>query len=492
MQESTWIAGLISAAFVVAHIAVCVVALGVIPRRRKPSTGLAWLFLILAVPAFGLLAFLLFGSTSVGRKRREWQRQVNERISAELRYDPAARTAPSGPSAGAVRLNEHLGSLPLTLDNRVEVHPDYARTFAAMTEAVRSARWFVHVEFYISAWDEDTGDFFDALVEAVDRGVEVRFLFDHLGSRGIPGYQDMLSRLKESGIKWAPMLPIRPLSGELRRPDLRNHRKILVVDGTVAFAGSQNLIEPGYNKPKNHRAGRKWVDLMIRVEGPAVRDLAIVFATDWYAETSESIRDMLSPRTPRTDAPRQRAAENVACQVVPSGPGFVTENNLRLFNTLIYGAQSRICLVSPYFVPDESLLYAVTTAAQSGVEVELFVNEGADQFMVFHAQRSYYADLLDAGVRIRLYPAPYVLHTKFFTVDDKVAVVGSSNMDYRSFALNYEVIVLLQSEQVVDDLRTVLDDYREKSSELTAEEWSRRGRGAAYVDNVMRLTSALQ
>lgn len=492
MDNSTWIASLVSAALVVAHISICVVALGVIPGGRKPSMGLAWLVLILAVPAFGLLAFLLFGSTSVGRKRREWQRQVNERISAELRYDPAALTAPAGPSAGAVRLNERLGSLPLTGDNRVEVHPEYAETIAAMTEDVRRARSFVHVEFYISAWDDVTSDFFDALVEAVDRGVEVRFLFDHLGSRGIPGHQDMLSRLEGSGIKWAPMLPVRPLHGELRRPDLRNHRKILVVDGIVAFAGSQNLIEPGYDKPKNHKAGRKWVDLMVRVEGPAVRDLAIVFATDWYAETAENIRDLLAPRAPLEGERSERAAEGVACQVVPSGPGFVTENNLRLFNTLIYGAQSRICLVSPYFVPDESLLYAVTSAAQRGVEVELFVNEGADQFMVFHAQRSYYAELLDAGVRIRLYPAPYVLHTKFFTVDDTIAVVGSSNMDYRSFALNYEVIVLLESEQVVEDLQSVLGDYRQRSSELSIEEWSRRGRGAAYVDNVMRLTAALQ
>ncbi|WP_328530675.1 cardiolipin synthase [Nocardioides sp. NBC_00368] len=492
MDEGTWIASLVSAALAVAHVAVCVVALGVIPGGRKPSTGLAWLFLILALPAFGLLAFLLFGSTSVGRKRRAWQRQVNERISAELRSDPAALTAPAGPTLGAVRLNEHLGSLPLTGDNRVEVFPEYAETIAAMTADVRRARSFVHVEFYISAWDEATGDFFDALVEAVGRGVEVRFLFDHLGSRGIPGHRDMLSRLEGSGIRWAAMLPVRPLRGELRRPDLRNHRKILVVDGVVAFAGSQNLIEPGYDKPKNHKAGREWVDLMVRVEGPAVRDLAIVFATDWYAETAENIRDLLGPRAPLEGQRTGRAAEDVSCQIVPSGPGFVTENNLRLFNTLIYGAQSRICLVSPYFVPDESLLYAVTTAAQRGVEVELFVNEGADQFMVFHAQRSYYSDLLDAGVRIRLYPVPYVLHTKFFTVDDTIAVIGSSNMDYRSFALNYEVVLLLESDRVVRDLQGVLDDYRKRSSELTAERWSRRGRGAAYIDNVMRLTAALQ
>ena len=168
------------------------------------------------------------------------------------------------------------------------------------------------------------------------------------------------------------------------------------------------------------------------------------------------------------------------------------ENNLRLFNTLIYGAQRRLSLTSPYFVPDESLLYAVTTAAQRGVDVELFVSEASDQFMVGHAQASYYKALLDAGIRIWLYPAPAILHSKHFTVDDDIAVIGSSNMDMRSFALNYEVITMLIGGDCVPRLREVEDSYRAICRELTMEEWSQRSAGAKYVDTVMRLTSALQ
>ena len=178
--------------------------------------------------------------------------------------------------------------------------------------------------------------------------------------------------------------------------------------------------------------------------------------------------------------------------MVPSGPGFVTENNLRMFTTLLYSAQRRISITSPYFVPDESLLYAVTTAAQRGVDVELFVSEVGDQFMVYHAQRSYYQALLEAGVRIYLYPAPYVLHAKHFTVDEDVAVIGSSNMDLRSFALNYEVSVMLLGAPIVAGMSRVQDTYRSLSRELTIEEWQGRSRGSRYVDNVMRLTSALQ
>ena len=184
--------------------------------------------------------------------------------------------------------------------------------------------------------------------------------------------------------------------------------------------------------------------------------------------------------------------QDVSCQVVPSGPGFTTENNLRLFNSMVYRARRKLSLTSPYFVPDESLLYAVTTAAQRGVEVELFVSAEADQFMVAHAQQSYYTALLEAGVRIWLYPSPFVLHAKHFSVDDDLAVIGSSNMDYRSFGLNYEVVMMMTSPEVVRRLGEVQDDYRSLSRELTLDEWRQRGRGAKYVDNVMRLTAALQ
>ena len=178
--------------------------------------------------------------------------------------------------------------------------------------------------------------------------------------------------------------------------------------------------------------------------------------------------------------------------MLPSGPGYVTENNLRLFTALIYSAQTRVSVTSPYFVPDEPLLYAVTTAARRGVDVELFVSEWGDQFMVSHAQCSYYQALLEAGVRIFLYPAPAVLHSKFFSIDDDVAVIGSSNMDMRSFALNYEVSLMLTGGDIVARFRAVEDSYRAVSRELTLEEWMQRPFRQRYVDNTMRLTAALQ
>ena len=177
---------------------------------------------------------------------------------------------------------------------------------------------------------------------------------------------------------------------------------------------------------------------------------------------------------------------------MPSGPGFEGENNLRMFNSLVYAAQERIILVSPYFVPDDSMLYAITTAAQSGLHVELFVSEMGDQFLVYHAQRSYYEALLRAGVIIYLYESPTILHAKHMSFDDEVAVIGSSNMDMRSFTLDLEVSVMVRGKQFLTDLRAIEDSYRANSRRLTLEEWQQRSRVKATLDNLARLTAAVQ
>ena len=462
-----------------------VLAVGIIPGNRRPTTAMAWLLGIFFVPALGLILFLLFGNFRLSRRRTEQQQLVNERVRGSVELSHVA-SAYSGPEwvQSAAELNRRLGSIPMVDGNQVELIPGYPDSIQAMAAAVRKAKHFVNAEFYIMSTDHVTDDLLTALEEAADRGVEVRVLFDHIGTLRVKGYNKLLKRLKASRIQWRRMLPLLPIHGQWRRPDLRNHRKIMVIDGEVAFTGSQNLIEPSYNNPKHRKAGREWIELMACLRGPIVPTLNVVFATDWLSETDESLEDQLQLAAP--------PAGRVTAQVVPSGPGFTTENNLRLFNTLIYSAQHRISVCSPYFVPDDSLLYAITTAAQRGVDVELFVSEKGDQFLVHHAQQSYYEALLRAGVRIYLYKAPFVLHAKHFTIDDEVAVLGSSNMDMRSFSLNLEVSVMLLGEDIVNSMRAVEDTYRDISHELLLEDWMRRPLAARYVDNVARLTATVQ
>lgn len=485
MEWDLALVSIIAGATVAAGFLLKVVALGVIPADRRPSSGMAWLLTIMAAPWFGAVAFLFLGRTNLGRKREARHWEARDAVLRSSLLTEAASPVPPGLPAyvdTAVHLNHQLGAFPLKAGNTAELISDYARAFQQMAERIDDAESFVDVEYYIAAWDDVTAPFFEALGRACERGVKVRLLLDHLGSSGLPGYRDFTKRLTATGIEWHEMLPVRPLRGRFRRPDLRNHRKLVVIDDQIAFVGSQNLTEPGYNKPKNHKAGRHWVDLVAEVHGPVVASVAAIFDQDWYVETGEAIEHPTLPEP----------GGNVSCQLVPSGPGYQQENNLRLFNTLIYGATKRVSLTSPYFVPDESLLYAVTTAAQRGLDVELFVSEEADQFMVGHAQASYYRALLRAGVRIWMYPAPGILHSKHFTIDDDVAVIGSSNMDMRSFNLNYEISMMMVGGDVVRQMRGIEDDYRAVSRELTLQEWSQRPFRTRYVDTVMRLTSALQ
>ena len=215
-----------------------------------------------------------------------------------------------------------------------------------------------------------------------------------------PARKETIKYLQDIGAEYHPMLPVRPWRGEWQRPDLRNHRKIVVVDGRVGFTGSQNLIDASYNKKSNLKRGLRWHELMMRLEGPAVRELDAVFATDWYSETDV----LLSLEYGRMV--HNQGSALFDAQVLPSGPSFDNDNNLKLYATLIHKAERRVSITSPYFVPDESIMMAIVTAAARGLSVELFVSEVGDQSMVYHAQRSYYEALLRAGVRIYLYRAP--------------------------------------------------------------------------------------
>lgn len=479
-----WPAWLVTAVLVV-DVAIKVVALGVVPRNRRPGSSQAWLLLILLVPLVGLALFLLIGSPYLHGRRNQIQADANRVLLERGGHRPVLPPGLELPDGidGAIGLNRALAALPCVTGTPIGLYPGYEDSIAAMTDAVRGARRDVWFAIYILALDDTTEPFFAAMAEAVRRGVVVRLLYDHWGSRKYPGFEEMNRRLTDDGVIWHQMLPIKPLQGKWRRPDLRNHRKILVVDGEVAFMGSQNMIDASYLAPSNIRVGRRWHDLNIGLRGPIVHELAIVFAIDWFTETGERLELGDPASLPEGDR---------AMQVVPSGPGFTTEPNLRLFNTLIYRARRRLTIVSPYFVPDESVLMAITTAAQRGVEVELFASAKADQLMVHHAQRSYYQALLDAGVTIWLYPEPAILHTKCLTIDDEVAVIGSSNMDMRSFYLDYEVSLMVLGPDLVHELQQVAAGYREVSERVDPQAWPDRPLGSRYVDNVMRLTSALQ
>jgi cardiolipin synthase len=428
------------------------------------------------------------GAGRLPKARRDKQREVSELITARTQGLTRVSHRDEWPDwlPSAVELNVNLGSLPMVGGNSAVLLDDYEGSFDAMIRDIDSATDYVHVEFYILVRDESTKGFFDALDRARARGVTVRVLSDHVSGFMFPNRRETLTALTSMGAEWFAMLPLRPLRGQWQRPDLRNHRKLVVVDGRVGFTGSQNLIDSTYLKPKNVKRGLHWHELMVRLEGPIVRELNAVFVTDWYSESGELLPLDTSEVTLGT------AAALLDAQVVPSGPSFENDNNLKLFVYMLHSAKKRISITSPYFVPDESTMLAIVAAASRGVAVELFVSAIGDQYLVYHAQRSYYEELLKAGVAIYLYRAPTVLHSKHFSIDDDVAVIGSSNMDIRSFSLNMEISVVVHGSEFVDRMRAVEDDYRRQSDLLGVDEWMSRSVASKINDSLARLTSSLQ
>lgn len=468
-----------------------ITALFVVPRNRKPTSALAWLMAIFLLPIPAFILFLIIGHKTLPKGRIAKHKAVSDAVTrlaqVEIPEQQEMDLADTPGLMGAVTLGQSLGAMPLLSGNAAMVCTDYEQSIRDMADAIDLAEKYVHMEFYAVQHDDTTDVVFQAMARAKERGIEVRVLLDHITSVMGANRKETAKSLDAVTTAWSYMLPVRPWRGEYQRPDLRNHRKLLVIDGTVGFMGSQNMVSSNYNKKSNIKRGLHWRDIMVRLEGLVVLELEAVFQGDWYMETGENlsylVMDAVLPSEPPGD---------LHCQIIPSGPGYGDENNLQVFIALLYAAQDRISITSPYFVPDAAIMNALRAAIARGVDVELFVSEEGDQALVYHAQRSYYEELLGAGVRIHMFKPPYILHSKHFTIDDQVVVIGSSNMDERSFNLNMEVSMVVKGKPFVTEIDKVTEYYRENSRELTAEEWSKQPLRGRLLDNLARLTSALQ
>ena len=317
--------------------------------------------------------------------------------------------------------------------------------------------------------------------DAVKRGVEVKVLFDWYGSKKYPRRREMKRRMTQAGIQWRQMLRFTLKWGNYTRLDLRNHHKIVVIDNTDAYIGSLNLIEKTYNRKDDI----SYIELAAHLQGPSVNECAAVFASDWYAETGEFLKHFMKNSLP---APKGSSI----VQIVPSGSNYPYENNLKLFTSLIQSARKSVIITNPYLVPDEALLGALISAAQRGVHVSVLNSEAMDQWMVGHAQRSYYEELIQAGVIISLYQKPQLVHEKYLAIDDEVGIVGSSNLDIRSFVLNLECVAAIYDPTVARDLHTHHNELLKHSHVIKLEAWRKRPFWKSFLDSVARLTSALQ
>ncbi|GMT41110.1 MAG: cardiolipin synthase A [bacterium] len=458
------------------------VMLGLVIERHPPRAAMTWLLVVFFLPWPGLLLYLFIGENRLPHRRLMKRKALLARLEGVRKRYMSHRGNVSSivdqEFLPTVKLAERLGYMPIMSGNKATLLADTDVVIDLMVEDINTAQHHVHLLVYIFSVDETGQRIMAALERAASRGVECRLLADAQGSRQF--LRRMSQRLIKSGIKLYPALPVSLLRAWVSRIDLRNHRKIVVIDGRIAYTGSQNIVDAGYG----HR-NLQWHDLMVCLSGPVVLELQAVFVGDWFAESNELLDG--TDIFPDGNSP---VKGGVAAQTLPSGPLFPTENYQRLAVAALYATRRKVTITTPYFVPDEVFLEAMETVALRGVLVELIVPLHSDQILVGNAARGYYERLLKSGVTIYLFNKG-LLHAKSMTIDDSLAFLGSSNFDIRSFALNFEINMIFYDTRFAESLRQQQDWYRARSQRLVLAEWQQRSRYQKTMQNVIKLLSPL-
>jgi len=475
--------------FLAAHWLIVIgLSIRVIMRRRPVGVSLAWLTVIFSVPLAGAIFYFFIGESRIGEKYlaraarihdlyRNWQITLKKRASREK--------PPAGPIAmRSIQLHaEKLAGFPTMRGNKVQLMDHFETVFTSIIEDVERAKSTCHLEFYIWTVGGRADEVAEALIRAVKRGVICRVLVDAVGSKDFVR-SELARQLKDSGIHVVASLPVGPLRMLVTRADLRNHRKIIVIDGEIAYTGSQNLVDPRFFK-QDEGVGQ-WIDAMIRMEGPSVEALAGTFIEDWELNTGEGLKAL--EETSDIHSIPEKGTTPV--QVVPSGPAIRPEVIHQLLLTTIYSAQKKLVLTTPYFVPDESLITALISAAHRQVDVIIVVPAEVDSRLVHYASRSLFDNLMSAGVTIAAFKGG-LLHTKSITVDNEICVFGTVNLDMRSLWLNFEVSLFIYDLELTKQVREMQMKYIHNASILNLTEWRKRSVFQRFTENAAQLVGPL-
>ncbi|MCE9531896.1 MAG: cardiolipin synthase [Planctomycetes bacterium] len=451
--------------------------LSILAIKKESISASAWCMTVIFIPFLGVFLYWMFGYQSVQRPLERKRRHAESyRQRSNTLMEAAATPEIEGIWQDLTQLATKLGASPLNTGNKIDLYHDGDSTFESMLQAIRAAKHHIHMEFFIFRADESGQRFIDAMVERARAGVQVRFLYDAVGSWGL--HRNLLKRLTDAGGKVSPFLT---LLNPLRRRvqiNLRNHRKILIVDGRVGFTGGFNIGDEYLGK---HPFFGHWRDTFLRLEGPAARFMQRVFIEDWHFATDEDLSDS-------TYFPKIEAIGSVPVQIAASGPDQELKTIRETYFAAIMRASDRVWIASPYFVPDTGLLDALCLAARSGRDVRLLCPFRPDKWLPFLAARFYWNDALAAGVKIYQYTKGFI-HSKILIADNCWASVGSANFDNRSLFLNFEMTCLMQSREVVSELEKAYLNDLSQSIRVNPEEFAKRGFVSRLSENACRLMS---
>jgi cardiolipin synthase A/B len=452
-------------------------------ENRHPSQTLTWLIVLGSFPLVGFIFYLLFGRNYRKEKmyRKKYFLDKQAFLTIEGEDDPRSEeklNLMGEHQARLFTLAQKLGNSPISFDTATKVLTNGTETFKNIIEQLKKARHHIHMEYYIVRHDHIGQEIKEVLLEKARQGVMVRFLYDAVGSWQLS--QKFIDELKMGGVEVVTFGPVK-LPFLNNKFNFRNHRKIIVIDGTVGFVGGLNIGDEYLGRNKNIGF---WRDTHLMLRGEAVRSLQLIFLQDWYYMTNSSFltAEYLSPQIDDQS--------HGGVHLIAGGPDNEWSVIKNIFFSMITSAKESVWIASPYFIPDEDIFSALKVAALSGIDVRLLVPNRPDKRIVFHASRSYFPELLEAGVKVYEYEKGF-MHSKIVIVDYELASIGTSNMDMRSFHLNFEVNAFLYRTNSTQKLVTeYLNDLKDaKQLEITT--FSKRNIGLRLLESTSRLLSPL-
>jgi cardiolipin synthase len=459
------------------------VAARVIMRRREIGFSLAWLALVVGLPLAGIILYGLFGELKLGRRRAEQAGLMFRPYKLWLKKHYGNHHASASTLARPIsELVFRRMGMPCLEGNRLQLLDHHEWILRELIADICQARTEIFMEFYIWESGGQVDTLNQALLEAVKRGVTCRVMVDSVGSRNFLN-SDWAQRLREGGVKVVEVLPVGTWRILFQRQDLRMHRKLAIIDRHIGYTGSMNLVDPTYFKTDSGFG--LWIDMMVRLTGPVLETLWTTLVWDWELETGERLLESAhSISRPLGGQHLSRA------QIIPSGPQFSDDIITQILLHSVYNAQQSICLTTPYFVPEESLAAALKSAAGRGVEVSVILPERSDSLMVRYACNVFIEELVAAGVAIYLFQGG-LLHSKSVLVDEQMALIGSVNLDRRSFWLNFEVTLMIDDPIFAGRLDATQRQYRKESNRLTLNRWRKRPWHQRLLENIFYLFSPL-
>ncbi len=474
----------LATAIAVADVLIILIAIPwILTIKREPTSAVAWSLVVILVPLLGFLLFVLFGYNHVYRPLR---RKRSHRARYRARFPSGTPTTGYGeaidhPASRTYhRLGEvavKLGAFPVLGGNRVEQFHDTAPAFDVLFETISQARHHVHAEFFIVQPDSTGRAFLDRLIERAKAGVEVRLLYDAIGSRRLT--RKLIRSVREAGVRMVPFMPLDPLRRRIQI-NLRNHRKLVVVDGTTAFTGGMNIGDEYLGKVP--RFGY-WRDSFLRLEGPAVSCFQKIFVEDWDFSAGEAVSGAAYYPAPTAVGPH-------VVQVIESGPDQQVNAMRELLFSAVAVARDRVWISTPYIVPDQGILDALKMSARFGVDVRILWLHKPDHQLPYWAARYFLPELLAEGVKIYQY-ARGMMHAKYMIVDGKWGWLGSTNLDNRSLVLHFEANCLFHSPELVAELEAAFQHDMQHCVRLEGRKFAERPFLARMTENCCRLLSPL-